>query len=294
MKFLHFKSFLIAATTLFLFALTLFGQIESVNISHRLLSPESVITGPDGRYYTSNIGTFNVQGDGTIVVIEGDPFIEDVSVTRFATGLNDPLGSVFVGSTLYVLDVNLIRAIETQGEQAGEMTVAVSENAFPDGAGLLNDLTVDADGRFYASDFNKGRVYRIQDGVVEIILDNTLWPALSQPNGLLIDTEGHFAAPGSLLIAEFETGELLALSPEDEISLVTEGLGTPDGLAFDGAGNLYISNNSGRRVFRLQPDHTLEIILNGFFGPADIGFDPNRNWLLVPSIGLQSIRVIKL
>jgi sugar lactone lactonase YvrE len=251
--------------------------------------------GPDGRYYTSNIGAFNNPGDGTIVVLEGNPFDGEVITSRFVTGLNDPLGSVFVDSMLYVVDRNMIRAIETEGDAAGEMTVVVARQAFPIQPQLLNDLTVNADGVFFASDSNRGLVYQIElDDNIEIILDADSWPTFGQPNGVLVDVEGHLSEPGTLLVLDIGSGELLGWSPEQEVFQIAESLGSPDGMAFDELGNLYISDNGGGRIWRLQPNGALEVIVDRLTTPADIGFDLINKLLLIPSIVLQTITVVRI
>lgn len=101
------------------------------------LTPESVAVGPDGRYYVSNIGQFNVPGDGSIKAIAGNPFDGAAMVSHVATGLNDPKGIVFVGNDLFVADVNQVWRVITSGQMAGEKSVFLAPAAFPGGAQFL-------------------------------------------------------------------------------------------------------------------------------------------------------------
>jgi len=50
-------------------------------------SPESAVTGKDGRVYVSEIGDFDKDGDGQIKVID-----KNGVVSVFATGMDDPKG----------------------------------------------------------------------------------------------------------------------------------------------------------------------------------------------------------
>ncbi|MBI4468227.1 MAG: hypothetical protein HY650_02785 [Acidobacteria bacterium] len=104
------------------------------------MTPESVSVGSDARHYISDIGQFDVPGDGTIRVISGNPFANTAVVSTFAMGLNDPKGIVFVGTDLFVADQNQVWRILTAGAMTGQRLLHLSPQAFPGGAQFLIEL----------------------------------------------------------------------------------------------------------------------------------------------------------
>jgi hypothetical protein len=62
--------------------------------------PESIAVGPDGAWYVSSFGKFDNGADGAVYRVEPDNGTRE----RYAGGLEDPCGVVFVGNTLWVAD----------------------------------------------------------------------------------------------------------------------------------------------------------------------------------------------
>src|SRR5689334_17787098 len=96
-----------------------------------LAAPESVITGPDGRLYVSEIGEFGKDGDGKVTVIGKSGLAEP-----FAKGFDDPKGLAASKDAIFVADKTRIWKIDLQGHAS----VFVKAAAFPQPPLFLNDL----------------------------------------------------------------------------------------------------------------------------------------------------------
>ena len=278
------------------------GQMQETEISFSGLNgPESVAVGPDGRYYVSEIGQFGagLGEDGTIAILAGNPFEDSLEIITRIEGFVDPLGSVFIENDLYVLDRNRIWKISIpMGDDEGEISkeIYVDADAFPIRPNLLNDITADENGVLFASDSGRGFIFRIDtDQEVTLFAGDDFGSELASPNGVLIDTEGLIAeTPGSLLVVDFNRGELFSFEPDGSaLEVLATGLIGGDGLAFGNDGLLYVGMNSRNRVVKVNSEGELELVLTTG-SPADIAIDLENNWLLIPSINRNSITFYQL
>jgi len=107
--------------------------------------------------------------------------------------------------------------------------------------GAPNGLTVGPDGFLYYSDFNGGRVYRV-DPASGTRTEVTTSP-ISGANGLA------FESAGTLLVASYGTGRLLRLTrtagEETGRTTVTDDLSNPDGVAVAADGTIYVGDQGG-------------------------------------------------
>jgi sugar lactone lactonase YvrE len=69
---------------------------------------------------------------------------------------------------------------------------------------------------------------------------------LDQPQGIAVRPDG------TLLVAEAGAGRVLAISPDDVISILAEGLGRPVDVAVDADGRCYVSDEDHGTVYRLD------------------------------------------
>jgi sugar lactone lactonase YvrE len=248
-------------------------------------TPESIIVGPDGRYYVSNIGEFSVDGEGSIFVIE------DSKIQTLAAKLDDPKGLAFWQDTLYVADKGEVWQIRPEGDKE----IFVQANDFPKSPLLLNDLAFDSQGNLYLSDTGTlegadGTIFKIdRQARVTIFLSSEQSAEIHSPNGLIFD------AQGNLLVIDFATGRLLKITPDSkELTIIGEGFGGGDGLAFDSKENLYISDYLGGQIFRMNPAGKVTLFAKGFQAPADITIDQEKNLLLVPDFKADSVLIITI
>ncbi len=133
-----------------------------------LKNPESVAIGFDGRIYITEIGDFNKDGDGQVLVVD-----KSGKAVPFATGLDDPKGMVAWQKSLFVTDNKRVWRID----EKGKTHVLAPKGAFPTEPLFLNDIAVDEKGVLYVSDSGDhkgkgGAIYRItQKGHVSLVAD---------------------------------------------------------------------------------------------------------------------------
>ncbi|WP_327096108.1 hypothetical protein OIE68_40220 [Nocardia vinacea] len=143
-------------------------------------------------------------------------------------------------------------------------------------------VAVDGAGNFYIADCDNGRVRRVDpDGVITTVAGTGIWgyngdnkPAidaeLRQPTDVAVD------GAGNLYIADTNNNRVRRVDPAGVITTVA-GTGTagydsdnkpainaelnePTGVAVDGAGNLYIADNTNQRVRRVDPDGVITTV----------------------------------
>ncbi|QBQ53454.1 PQQ-dependent sugar dehydrogenase [Nitrosococcus wardiae] len=245
-------------------------------ITH-LVNPESALTGPDERVYVSQIGEFDVDGDGVIMVIgsDGEPQV-------FAKGLNDPKGLAVWDNQIYVTDRTRIVRIGPDGVSKEFVTAS----AFPRPPRFLNDLEFGSDGTLYVSDSGDlkgqgGAIFKISpSGQVDLLADGESAAEIKSPNGLLMDDKNH------LLMVDFMTGELYRIALKTgTMERINGGFGGGDGLVQDTQGRLYVSDYKNGKVYILDsPTAAPRLLRDQFQAAADIGLAPDGNHLLVPDM----------
>lgn len=246
-----------------------------------LQMPESAVVTPEGRVYLSEIGGFGKDGDGQISLLNADGSGQRV----IATGLDDPKGLALRQGVLYVADRTRVMKVDA----AGKVSVLADAAAFPRPPLFLNDVCIDAGGTLYVSDTGdmqaggKGAIYAIApDGKVTLVISESEAPQIKSPNGLLIEQ------PGTLLVADFATGELLRLTlASKKVEKLADGLGGADGLAMDAQGRLFISDWKGGRVFKFdlrKAGAKPELLPQNFQAAADIAMAADGKALLVPDM----------
>ncbi|WP_235735567.1 SMP-30/gluconolactonase/LRE family protein [Nocardioides alcanivorans] len=133
---------------------------------------------------------------------------------------------------------------------------------------LIEGPTYVANGDLYLVDVPWGRLLRVRDGAVDVVLEYD-----GEPNGLALHPDGR------IYVADSRLG-ILAFEPETaEMSTVCDHRRTvpfvgPNDLVFDAEGNLYFTDqglSDWRQpygaLFRLSPGGDLERLLDGLPGP---------------------------
>ena len=239
-----------------------------------LKSPESVVAGPDGRVYVSEIGEFGKDGDGKISVIDAKGQLH-----TFATGMDDPKGLAFFGNDLYVADKTRVLKVGRDGT----WKVLAAADAFPAVPQFLNDVEADSQGNIYVSDSGDlkgagGAIYRVNKNgkVTRVIGDNAQLPG---PNGLLLD--GRTA----MLVVDFVTGTLYRMQLRNgELEKVAEGFGGGDGLVRGPGGVLYVSDWKNGKVFSVSKQGEVKLFKEDFQAAADIGLSKDGKYVIVPDM----------
>jgi sugar lactone lactonase YvrE len=81
-------------------------------------------------------------------------------------------------------------------------------------------------------------------------------------------------------------------SPTGEAEVFYRGLGRPQGMAFDAAGNLYVAASHGgkRGVIRINPERQAQIFLSGP-GIVGLAFTPSRAMVVSTNNALYRVDV---
>lgn len=231
--------------------------------------------------------------------INGDPFAEDdngfisrlmgdgsMDSLEFIAGgkngvtLNAPKGMAITGDTLWVADVDVVRAFD---RRTGAPLANVSLKGK---ARFLNDVAVGPDG-IYITDSGFGKddkggmghpgpdqIFRVAGGKATLALKND---ALAAPNGIAWDSAG-----GRFLVGPFVGKTVQAWIPgQSSLTPVGETPGQVDGLEVLGPGRLLLTS---------WTDSTLDVLENGKLtptggklpSPADIGVDTKRSRVAIP------------
>lgn len=260
-----------------------------------LRTPESVkVDAEQDVYFVSNIdGNPSARdGNGFIARVHPDsldtPQLDWVRGGRTGITLNAPKGMAIQGDTLWVADIDALRAFNRRtGRPHGSVDLTGV------GAMFLNDIVVGADGALYVTDtgirftpqgtiatpMGTSRIYRVAARVPTVALEGEI---LAGPNGIAWDSAGR-----RLLIASFTGPTLLAWSPDSGVRgpnprRLAAGPGSYDGLALLPDGGVVVSSWADSSLYRMEGDTLLTRLLSGVEAPADLDVDPKRNRLLIP------------
>jgi hypothetical protein len=223
-------------------------------------SPESaVFDAVADVYLISNVsgGPADADNDGFISKVSPDGSLLELKWIDAATSkttLNAPKGMALVGDTLFVADIDVVRAFDrSSGKALGDVAIP--------SATFLNDVAA-----VYVIDAQRS-VKTLAQG-----------PELGQPNGLVAEKSG-------VLVATV-TGELYRLDREGKKALLGQpGLGL-DGMVQTPGGRLIVSSWESSSVLLSKappaPPGELEPFITELTSPADLGYDTRRRQLIVP------------
>lgn len=258
-------------------------------VSEGLATPESVLWDATRNvWYVSNINGSPLGKDdnGYILRLSADgakldsvPFINgtDSDIT-----LNAPKGMALVGDTLWVADIDAVRAFDVN---TGNAVTTLELGA--QGATFLNDVAVSGDGTIYITDTGisfgtdgsvshpgKSRVFRVSGRIAH---EAVVLPAESGANGIAFD-----AANNRWLIVGFNSPNVFAWTAgNDSVTVLGTGPGGADGI---------VILNDGRALYSSWADSSLTVFADGIStklrgglpAPADLGYDARRNIVAVP------------
>ncbi|MBI1227011.1 MAG: T9SS type A sorting domain-containing protein [Bacteroidetes bacterium] len=101
-----------------------------------------------------------------------------------------------------------------------------------------------------------------------------------------------FDADGNLLGADYSGSAIYRISlPDGASSIFADGFNTPNGLAFDHNGLLYMADNIGNKVYKIFPDGSSEVFAS-IFNPSGLIYYPLDSTILATSY--QGDRIFKI
>ncbi len=251
--------------------------------------PESVYLDP----ISKNLFVSNVDGDPITKDKKGS--VQKVSPSgkmidaNWISGLNSPKGLRSAGDLLFVADIDELVVIRIS---SGKIIKRV---AFK-GARLLNDVVVSTSGTVYVSDTLGSAIYEWdQKSAPKIFLKS---PELESPNGLLFEGSTLYIAAWGLAADDWSTktpGRLLALDLKTKKILpLSKPLGNLDGIERMNGGDFLISDWTGGKVYRVNSEGRATLLLSGFKGAADLGYDPVSGVVFLPRMGENLISAFQL
>ena len=250
-------------------------------------------------FYVSNVTGNPGQKDnnGYISRVRSDGTMDSLKFIaggRNGVTLHSPKGMYLQGDTLWVTDIDAVRAFDVNSGAA-----LASIELSPNGAVFLNDITRAPDGTLYISDTrfvfgdsgvthqSPDRVYRIgADRVVSVAVEGD---TLGRPNGVFWDTDGQrliIAALGPPRIFEWQPG---SASPR----LIATGPGGYDGIESLGAGRLLLSAQDDSSISVLE-NGTVTRVMGNIVSPGDIGWDPAGRRVFIPLLDGNQVVIWRL
>jgi hypothetical protein len=195
--------------------------------------------------------------------------------------LHAPKGMALVGQTLYVADLDQLKGFD---KTTGKQLVAVSFPASSSRKSVsLTDVTAGPNSLLYASDQAANSIYRIDTAAhhrVDLLIHDD---RLAGPTGVAIHPQ-----TGHLIAVSWEKGKILEITPGGRLTeLESNGFFSSrfqnlSGVDFDRWGNMYVSDLTKGKIWRVTRDHRFQVIAEYLPAPADIGIDRASNLILVP------------
>ncbi len=255
-----------------------------------LQSPQSFVADPSGKvYFISNVnGEPNARdNNGFITKLDAEGKIiklKFISGGEDAVELHAPKGMALVDRILYVADLDTIRGFDaTTGKPLVSITMPPALGARPRQPISLVDVTADGHGLLYATDHAGNTVYRIdttKQGAITVLLHDD---RLAGPSGIAVHPRN-----GHLIVVSWDKGKILEISPEGNLTeLASNGFlsyrfENLSGVDFDRWGNMYVSDLTRGKIWRMSPDKRFQVIAEYLPSPADISIDRANNLILVP------------
>lgn len=266
-----------------------------------LSAPESVLwDAARGLWYVSNVNGAAMAKDdnGYIVRLTADgammdslPFINGADADIV---LHAPKGMALVGDTLWVSDIDAVRAFNVvTGTAVTTLELAAQAATF------LNDVAAADDGSIYITDSGfiidaNGRfTYTGQSRVFQLVGRNArtvvVLPDRSGANGIAFDP-----ARGQWLIVGDAPTVFGWTAGSDSVTVLAAAPGDKDGVVLLGDGRALFSAWADSALYVLGVDGAVSRERGGLPEPADIGYDPARRLVAVPLASSDRIEFWRL
>lgn len=184
-----------------------------------------------------------------------------VSLYQLDAGYNlKPLGAAIVSPTGLAFDhAGQLYASSRHDGMVYRVERNGTASMHAEGLGIATGIAFDADGNLYVGD-RSGTIFKL-DSNRNIFVFATLEPSVSAYHLA-------FSGNGDLYVSGPTTSSfdpIYRITPKGAVDVFFRGLGRPQGLAFDAAGNLYIAASlRGRRgLVRISPAAKAELVLSG-------------------------------
>ncbi|MCG2739404.1 MAG: hypothetical protein L6300_04105 [Syntrophaceae bacterium] len=252
--------------------------------------PKAVIVDEEtGNIYVANVNGASAEKDanGYISLLDNDG---NVKISRFINGvtseiaLHAPRGMAIVDSTLYVADIDTIKAFN---KYTGKYKFHIDLR--PNGARLLYGMTVDPQKKIYVSDISKNIIFQIdsqKNNHVEILAQGE---KLGSPAGLV-----WFPGRSELLITTWHTGTILSIDQKGKVRRrLTMSLGKLSDIDYDIFGTIYVPSPSRNKVYCITNRHIVNTCYEDIAEPHAIAVDRQRHKVVVTSLKNNNLSLHK-
>lgn len=230
--------------------------------------PESVLPAKDILYVSLIDGAgWTADGKGGVGKLTRDGKIID---TVWITGLSAPKGMGIVGNRLYVADMVEVVIIDIEKGK-------IEKKVKIDSAKGLNDITVTDKGVVYVSDTRGNRIWRLQNDIAELWLDSVM-----NVNGLKAVGDDLYIGWGKSFVKA---------NAQKQLTKIAEVLQQIDGIEPIGNGDFILTAWAGY-IWYAHSDGRVETLLETYQqkkNTADIGYDPNKKIIYVPTFNAKTV-----
>ncbi len=279
-----------AAWLIWIISLVIVSPLGAQITVTELQSPYSFVNDPlDKGYFISSVNGEPETADNNGFITKLDPNGKLLNLKFIQGGKGDvilhaPKGMAVVEHVLYVADLNTLRGFDTT-TGAPVLTLTIRSPATspsePQQASL-SDVTFDGKGHLYCSDQKANTIYRIDlaTQTLSILVTNL---ALAGPTGLVVHPKS-----GQLIAVSWDKGKISEISPEGVVTelfsnnFFSSRFQNLRGVDFDRWGNMYVSDFTTGKVWRMSWDKRFQVIAEFLPSPGDLSIDRANNLILVP------------
>ena len=255
-----------------------------------LQSPYSFVHDPlDKGYFISSVNGEAENADNNGFITKLDPNGKLLNLKFIQGGkdnvtLHAPKGMAVVEHVLYVADLDTLRGFDTAtGKPVLTLTIrssTASQSEPPQAS--LSDVTFDGKGHLYCSDQKANTIYRV-DPAAQTFSVLVTDRALAGPSGLVVHPKS-----GQIIAVSWDKGKISEISPDGVVTeLFSNGFFSNRfqnlrGVDFDRWGNMYVSDFTTGKVWRMSWDKRFQVIAEFLPSPGDLSIDRANNLILVP------------
>ena len=279
-----------AALIIWIIPLVIAGPLNAQITVTELQSPYSFVNDPlEKGYYISSVHGEAETADDNGFITKLNPHGKLLNLKFIQGGKDDvtlhaPKGMALVEHVLYVADLDTLRGFDTiTGKPVMALTIRPPATSQPEPLQTsLSDVTFDGKGHLYCSDQKANTIYRVDlatQTVSVLITDRSL----AGPSGLAVHPRS-----GQIIAVSWEKGKISEVSPEGVVTeLFSNGFFSNRfqnlrGVDFDRWGNMYVSDFTTGKVWRMSWDKRFQVIAEFLPSPGDLGIDRANNLILVP------------